>query len=115
MNDRAVGFIILADKSPVALRAWRGELVVYADENSPNFAGRGQNVLHSDGQVVWLQTPSTASGDDLWLPASIERGIKAAQRKSQGQSQAQGHHELPCQALRGVEQPETINDTFLCP
>lgn len=119
MNDRAVGFIILADKSPVALRAWRGELVVYADENSPNFAGRGQNVLHSDGQVVWLQTPSTASGDDLWLPASIERGIKAAQRKgqaqSQAQSQAQGNHEMPCQALRGVEQPETINDTFLCP
>ncbi len=26
----------------------------------------------------------------------------------------EGHHELPCQALRGVEQPETINDTFLC-
>ncbi|MCU0688694.1 MAG: hypothetical protein MUE97_02985 [Phycisphaerales bacterium] len=107
MHEVKPTFVILADKSPVALRAWRGERVVYFNENSPNFGGRGQNVLHVDGSSRWLTTPFTASGDNLWLPASIEKVVRCAERLARG--------EKHCDPLQGIEQPSAKDDVFLCP
>lgn len=107
MAESEPSFVVLADKSPVALRAWRGERVVYFNENSPNHGGRGQNALRLDGTVKWLETPFTESGDNLWLPQSVEKVVRCAERLARG--------EKGCDALRGIEQPSAKNDVFLCP
>lgn len=59
--------VVLADRSPVVRRAVRGE-AVRPEENSANHDGRGQNVLFSDGSAVWMPTPTTEAGDNIWLP-----------------------------------------------
>jgi hypothetical protein len=106
MSARNSRFVILADKSPVVTRALRGERVVYFDENSMNFAGRGQNVLRSDASVQWLTTPFTETGDSLWLPRQIEVLVNCAKRRARG--------ERHCEPLRGIESPDK-DDAFLCP
>ncbi len=60
--------IVLADRSPVALRAANGQGVPYPEENSPNHAGRGQWGLRLDGSAAWLTSPLDGS-DNLWLNA----------------------------------------------
>jgi hypothetical protein len=38
---------------------------------SVNHGGRGQNVLATDGQTIWLTEPRI-SGDNIWLPENID-------------------------------------------
>jgi hypothetical protein len=89
--DRAV---LLTDKSPVVVRARRGERV-YAEERSHNHGGAGQHVLFSDGSASWLTRPVTPSGDNLWLPRELSAidGVR----------------------LRGVELPRSLDDAFVGP
>ncbi len=107
MKTAPARFIVLADRSPVVLRAWRGERTVYFDENSPNFNGRGQNALHTDGSTEWLTTPFTAQGDNIWLPRQIETMLRCAERLARG--------DRHCEPLKGVEGPSAKDDVFLCP
>ncbi len=86
--------VLLTDKSPVVVRARRGERV-YAEERSHNHGGSGQHVLFSDGSASWLTRPVTASGDNLWLPRELSNidGVR----------------------LRGVELPRSLDDAFVGP
>lgn len=104
--DSPAVFVVLSDRNPAVLRAARGERVIYINENSPNHRGRGQNVLFSDGHSVWMETPVTPGGDNLWLPKSIEDVI--ANVKNGGKARAQ------TDPLKGVEEP-AASDAFLCP
>ena len=108
--NQAVSFVVLADRSPVTTRAFRGEKTVYYNENAFFHNQRGQNALKSDGSALWMATPWTDSGDNIWLPRAIENAIKQAEARAQGRS-AKG----TCQPLRGVEEPDGPEDTFLCP
>ena len=65
---------LLADRSPVVPPSRRGE-AARADANSRNFSGRGQHVLFGDGRVRWLTSPILESGDNIWLPGSVERDL----------------------------------------
>ncbi|MFT3684843.1 MAG: hypothetical protein QM783_07925 [Phycisphaerales bacterium] len=103
--DASSRFVVLADKNPCVVRAVKRERVIYINENSPNHAGRGQNILFSDGHALWTETPVLESGDNVWLPKSIERLIDSARGvKSASQTGP----------LKGVEEPEAA-DAFVCP
>ncbi|MCC6283683.1 MAG: hypothetical protein IT439_00065 [Phycisphaerales bacterium] len=79
---------ILADRSPVVLRAVRGDLVDPL-ENSPNHLGTGQHVLFASGRAAWMDSPEvegrTADGqptvDNIWLPRRVERALDRAARQ----------------------------------
>jgi hypothetical protein len=58
--------VILADKSPVAIRVSTGERIPFPEENSPNHGGKGQRVLRADGTAAWLSSPKDG-GDNIWL------------------------------------------------
>lgn len=90
--------VVLADKSPVIDRARRGE---FFDPlaRSVLHRGRGQNVLLADGSVRFLIEPVMDDGDNIWLPASVERALAPDGRGK----------------LRGVERPEAAADTFVAP
>ncbi len=97
--------IILADRSPVTLRAARGE-AIYTLENSPNHDGRGQRVLRNDGSTVWLSSPEYL-GDNIWLPGQLEALIaKAREMQRSG---------LKSGMIRGNELPVSPNDAFVGP
>lgn len=97
-------FVVLADRNPAVLRAFRGERVIYINENSPNHRGEGQNVLYSDGTAVWTTTP-VVRGDNIWLPKSIEDLISRATK---------GRPVSQTDPLKGIEEPAKA-DVFLCP
>lgn len=97
--------IILADRSPVTLRAARGE-PIYTLENSPNHDGRGQRVLRNDGSMVWLSTPEY-NGDNIWLPGQLEALISKA-REMQRSGLERG-------IIHGNELPVSATDTFVGP
>lgn len=97
--------IILADRSPVTLRAARGE-PIYTLENSPNHSGRGQRVLRNDGSTVWLSTPEY-HGDNIWLPGQLEAIINTA-REMQRSGLERG-------IIHGNELPVSPTDTFVGP
>lgn len=102
--------ILLADRSPVVLRAVRNQ-VIYPMQNSPNHGGRGQNALKSDGSVVWLKTPIDTSddprGNNIWLPSQIENLIRTAEAQINA-----GQHMEP---IKGREVPGSPRDPFLGP
>lgn len=99
--------VILADRSPVVLRALRRESVV-PKENSPNHRQRGQDVLFADGSSRWLATPEFTTGsaarraDNIWFPWQIETIIDQARRGVEI-------------TLDGHELPASEHDTFLGP
>ncbi len=95
-------FEVLADRSPVILRARAGQWIDPM-ENSPNHRGRGQIVLYNDGSAVWMLTPVNEHGDNIWLPRQIETVLKRL---------ASPRHAAP---LNGTEAPEGVEDTFLAP
>jgi len=74
--------VVLADRSPVVLRASRGE-TIYDMENSPNHGGRGQWALRADGSTAWLPTPMHGS-DNIWLPKGIEDALRDAKARIAG-------------------------------
>lgn len=86
--------VLMADRSPVILRAVRGE-AINPNAVSPNHGGRGQHVLFGDGSVRLLLTPLLESGDNIWLPRSVE-----------GQASP---------VLTGTEQPADASDAFVGP
>jgi hypothetical protein len=100
--NRCPSAVILADRSPVILRAFRGE-AVDPTCNAPNHACAGQHLLLNDGSVSWASSPILANGDNIWLPRSIENRIR----------QLTGQKPLP--PLHGNETPEGADDTFLGP
>ncbi|UYV11737.1 MAG: hypothetical protein NCW75_10555 [Phycisphaera sp.] len=89
---------LLADRSPIVPPSRRGE-AARADANSRNFGGRGQHVLFGDGSVAWLNSPILDSGDNIWLPASVERDLERDGRAT----------------LRGRETADGPADAFLVP
>ncbi len=103
--------VILADRSPVVLRALRHELV-RPTENSPNHQRNGQDVLFADGSTRWITAPEIpANGDalsasrrvdNIWLPWQIETII----------DQVKNGEEI---TLKGMELPASEYDTFLGP
>jgi len=92
------GSALLADRSPVVPPSRRGE-TARADANSRNFAGRGQHVLFGDGSVQWLVNPILESGDNIWLPGSVERDLARDGRAT----------------LIGRETADGAEDAFLVP
>jgi len=94
---------VLADRSPVILRAIRGEQIdPFA--NAPNHRGVGQHLLYNDGSVSWATSPVLPSGDNIWLPRAIEVRIR----------QLPGHSRLP-NPLLGTEVPGSTDDACLGP
>jgi hypothetical protein len=63
--------LILSDRNPVidGFRTNRSKVSPLAV--SVNHGGRGQNVLSSDGTVLWLEEPIVAS-DNIWLPDGVD-------------------------------------------
>lgn len=119
-----VRMVILADRSPLILRAVRqgpGSKIGPQDPlaNSPNHQGRGQNVLWTDGSGEWLTSPVLPSGglgagDNLWLPLTFELVLKQAAR-FQGAVRGGGEGgRVGVVILRGVDDLEPGN-TFLVP
>lgn len=94
---------VLADRSPVILRAIRGEFIdPFA--NAPNHRGAGQHLLYNDGTVSWATSPVLESGDNIWLPRAIEVRIQAMPGRSR----------LP-NPLQGTELPGGADDACLGP
>ncbi|MBY0313321.1 MAG: hypothetical protein K2W85_14730 [Phycisphaerales bacterium] len=107
--------IVLADRSPVTVRAMRGEWF-NPIASSDNHMQRGQNALMNDGSVHWLRTPVVARGglggglgaggtqmDNIWLPQALEDAVARFQNPNQ------------TQPLQGNESPAGAMDVFLSP
>ena len=106
--------VVMTDRSPVILRAVRGE-PIDPWANSPNHDGRGQHVVLADGSVGWLSTPEigvgadrwrasgSATGDNIWLPRQVERVI----------DRAVGRRRVD--PIKGTEVPESPDDAFVGP
>jgi hypothetical protein len=94
--------VILADRSPVVLRAVRGDWIDPL-ESSPNHLARGQHMLRADGAAIWAEKPVCEDGDNIWLPRAIEQAIRdvATSRK--------------LRPIEGRETPSDTHDTFLGP
>lgn len=96
-TDRTV---VLADRSPVVLRAFRRE-AVNPMANSPNHHGEGQHMLFTDASVLWATSPQTSAGNNIWLPMKIEQILEQLSRG-----------ELD---LEGTEIPGSATDVFVGP
>lgn len=94
--------VVLADRSPVVLRAIRNEMIDPM-ANAPNHQGAGQHMLKSDGSVQWASSPVLPNGDNIWLPRAVELRIQRMSGRS--------HSEL----LKGNELPGGAGDSFLGP
>ncbi|HYE02850.1 MAG TPA: hypothetical protein VD963_06410, partial [Phycisphaerales bacterium] len=94
--------VVMIDRSPVILRAIRGE-AINPVENSPNHRGRGQNALLGDGSTLFLNTPVLPDGDNVWLPRGLEGVISRLSEP------------VRAQPLRGTEAPAAPGDAFLVP
>jgi hypothetical protein len=124
--------IILADKSPVVIRASTGQTIRFPRENSPNHGGRGQWALRANGSAVWLASPQVGT-DNIWLnqqgeqawakfeaalPEILAQFAKGARSGVVGvpngaaQSGAVG---VPGGTLTGSELPQSPSDSFLGP
>lgn len=117
MWKAASDVIILSDKSPVVMRAIKGE-TVYPGENSPNHGGRGQNVLALDGSSRFMTTPIMRSGDNMWLPRGIEAVLSQASKALQpGQRGVVEMRTTKSQMapIKGIETPADENDSFVGP
>ncbi len=85
--------LVLADKSPVVVRARRGE-EFDPSASSRNHRGLGQHLLMSDGSLRFEVRPDREGGDNIWLPANL------------------GPDEL---RLTGRERPADSRDAFVGP
>ena len=120
------GTVVLADRSPVALRAMAG-MPIEPEANSANHAGSGQWALFLDGSSRWLRTPmlTTATGpDNIWLPLTIEEALHNAGVFSRATGATQGRIALPTEAqaqsqkmlrMFGTLTPGSVQDSFVAP
>ncbi|MFT5422392.1 MAG: Tfp pilus assembly protein PilE [Phycisphaerales bacterium] len=92
--------VILADRSPVVLRAAAGE-VINPWESSPNHGRRGQHALRTDGSSQWRTEAWPTGEDNIWLPRYIEQVIDLARNQAG--------------LIDGTELPADRSDTFLGP
>lgn len=90
--------VILADRSPVVLRAVRGERPDPM-ANAPNHQGAGQHLLVNDASVSWAGSPVLPNGDNIWLPRHLE--VRSGRIRGTG--------------LSGRELPAGPDDTCLGP
>ncbi|MFN0133103.1 MAG: hypothetical protein ACKVW3_11340 [Phycisphaerales bacterium] len=95
--------VVLADRSPVVLRAVAGK-PVNPLENAPNHLSAGQHLLHTDASVAWAGSPVLKNGDNIWLPRAIEIRLDFGPGRNR-----------PATSLRGNELPSAADDTFLGP
>lgn len=95
--------VILADRSPVVLRASRGE-PIDPFANAPNHGGAGQHLLSNDGTVQWATSPIRPNGDNIWLPKSLEIRIQ----RMIGSGRAMD-------PMTGQELPASADDSVLGP
>ncbi len=63
---------VAADANPVQAMVRRGVMPVNFSISSQNHAQRGQNVLFSDGSVIWMVTPNLSNGprglfNNIWV------------------------------------------------
>lgn len=94
--------VVLADRSPVVLRASRGE-AIDPFANAPNHGGAGQHLLTNDGTVQWATSPLRPNGDNIWLPRSIEVRIRRVTGRT------------TLDPMTGKELPAGADDTVLGP
>ncbi len=110
------GVVVVSDRSPVVLRAVKGE-TIYPFENSPNHAGRGQQALFADGSARWLSTPVSVrrggAADNIWLPRGHEAALAEVQRQLRAQGATEAIVWLP--PIRGNELPQGTDDDFVGP
>jgi len=92
--------VILADRSPVVLRAAAGE-VINPWESSPNHGRRGQHTLRTDGSSLWRTEAWPKGEDNIWLPRAVEVVIDQVRSKTG--------------LIKGTELPADPSDTFLGP
>jgi hypothetical protein len=59
--------VVLGDRNPL-IDAARSGRTLSPLSMSINHNGRGQNVLASDGSVLWLEEPLIDRNDNIWLP-----------------------------------------------
>jgi len=95
-----VRVVVMADRSPVTLRAIRG-IPVIPEENSPNHGYAGQHILKLDGSTSWLTRPVLENNDNLWLPRPIEQAIHQVRNR--------------LGIIEGNEQPDGPTDAFVGP
>lgn len=60
--------VILGDRNPLIDAIYQAESQTPSLSNSLNHSGRGQNVLRTDGVVMWLENPMVGTEDNIWLP-----------------------------------------------
>ncbi len=60
--------VILGDRNPLIDAIFQAKAQTPSLSNSLNHGGRGQNVLRTDGVVMWLENPMVESVDNIWLP-----------------------------------------------
>lgn len=94
--------VVVVDGSPVVRWAIQKQMINPL-ANSMNHGGKGQNALFTDGSVQWLNSPVLASGDNIWLPRSIEQAI------------AHLRNQARAEPIQGVETPSGKDDAFLVP
>jgi len=58
---------VLGDRNPVIDARDTGDAINPFIANSENHSRRGQNVLWTDGSVVWLPEPLVGDDDNIWL------------------------------------------------
>ena len=103
--------VVLADRSPVVLRAVRGQWYPGVElESSPNHRFSGQHALYSDGSAGWLGSPLVGAAgvqqDNIWLPKPRRIEISATLTPTAEGVEVQ---------LTGRELPADENDVFLGP
>lgn len=103
--------IVAADRSPVVIRARRGETMINVMENSFAHGGRGQAVLRFGGSVAFMTTPMTERGDNIWIPRCVETALRA-EAEARGSGRGSG---TKCGPLHGTEAPGCATDDFVCP
>jgi len=65
--------VVLGDRNPLIDAVRRGRFAPPLTM-SLNHGGHGQNVLWTDGSIVWLDDePVVARDDNIWLPAGVEQ------------------------------------------
>ncbi|MDF1808398.1 MAG: hypothetical protein P1U42_01750 [Phycisphaerales bacterium] len=95
-----VRVVLLADRSPVILRAAKRQPVI-PEENSPNHQGDGQHMLMLDGGAQWATSPIINRQDNIWLPRPIEQIIREARTR--------------LGIIKGSELPDDLTDAFVGP
>jgi len=73
--------VVIGDRSPL-IEAFRKGLEIAPEAMSNSHGGRGQNMLQTDGSVLWLRLPVLGREDNVWLPHGMMRLTPGAQPAS---------------------------------